>query len=103
MHSFKGRESQQCGFLTRLGICGSHAFTEEIKQKIQTFLKDHLKLILSEEKTHITNARTEEAFFLGTILKIGNGGEAKLKQQTSQRGKTFKRRTTGSETVMKAP
>jgi len=86
-----------------VGICGSHAFTEEIKQKIQTFLKDHLKLILSEEKTHITNARTEEAFFLGTILKIGNGGEAKLKQQTSQRGKTFKRRTTGSETVMKAP
>ena len=86
-----------------IGICGSHALAEEIKQEVKTFLKDDLKLTLSEEKTHITNARTEEAFFLGTILKIGNGGESKLTRQTSCKGRTFKRRTTGSETVMKAP
>src|SRR6266567_9619105 len=78
------------------------AFTE-IKGEIKSFLRDSLKLTLSEEKTHITNARTEEAFFLGTTLKIGNGGTAKVKQMTNWTGKTFKRRTTGWETVMKAP
>jgi group II intron reverse transcriptase/maturase len=86
-----------------IGIGGSHALAEEIKQKIKTFLSDHLKLTLSEEKTCITNARTQEAFFLGTTLKIGNGGKAKVKQMTNWTGKTFKRRTTGWETVMKAP
>jgi group II intron reverse transcriptase/maturase len=86
-----------------VGVGGSHALAEEIKQKIKAFLSDHLHLTLSEEKTHITNARTEEAFFLGTTLKIGNGGNAKLKQMTNWTGKTFKRRTTGWETVMSAP
>ena len=86
-----------------VGVGGSHTLAEEIKQKIKTFLSDHLRLTLSEEKTHITNARTEEAFFLGTILKIGNGGKAKVKQMTNWTGKTFKRRTTGWETVMNAP
>jgi group II intron reverse transcriptase/maturase len=86
-----------------VGVNGSHALAEEIKQRIKNFLWDHLKLTLNEEKTHVTNARTEEAFFLGTILKIGNGGAAKVKQMTNWTGKTFKRRTTGWETVMKAP
>jgi group II intron reverse transcriptase/maturase len=86
-----------------IGVCGSRALAEEIKERVKCFLKDHLHLTLSEEKTCITNTRTEEAFFLGTILKIGNGGNAKLTRQTSRTGKTFKRRTTGSETVMKAP
>src|SRR5260370_15370076 len=68
------------------------------------FLHYHLQLTLREEKTCITNARTEEAHFLGTILKIGNGGNAKIKLQTSSRtGKTFKRRSTGMETAMNAP
>ncbi len=86
-----------------VGVSGSHALAEEIKQKIKTFLSDHLHLTLSEEKTHITNARTEEAFFLGTTLKIGNGGKAKLKKTTNWTGKTFKHRSTGWETVMNAP
>ena len=86
-----------------IGVCGSRILAEEIKQRVKTFLHDHLKLTLSEEKTCITNARTEEAFFLGTTLKIGNGGKAKVKQMSNWTGKTFKRRTTGWETVMKAP
>ncbi len=87
-----------------VGICGNHALAEEIKQEIKTFLSDHLKLTLSEEKTCITHAKTEEAFFLGTTLKIGNGGIAKVRKVTSHwTGKTFKKRTTGSETVMKTP
>jgi len=86
-----------------VGICGSQALAEDIKREIKTFLGGKLKLTLSEEKTHITNARTEEAFFLGTTLKIGYGGEAKVKLQTTRLGYTFKRRTTGWQTVMNAP
>jgi hypothetical protein len=86
-----------------IGLGGGHALAEEIKEQVKAFLKDHLKLTLSEEKTCITNARTEEAFFLGTILTIGNGGESKVVQQKTSKGKTIKRRSTGWATIMKAP
>src|SRR5215471_3922660 len=86
-----------------IGLCGSCALAEGIKQEVKTFLRDHLKLTLSEEKTRITNARTEEAFFLGTILKMGNDGAAKVTLSPSRSGKRIKRRSTGWETVMKAP
>src|SRR6266568_3444203 len=64
MHSFKGRESQRCGFLTRLGFVGPKEEAEEIKQRLRTFLQEELKLELSEAKTLITHARTETARFL---------------------------------------
>src|SRR5215472_9699163 len=86
-----------------VGVCGSQALAETIKQEMKTFLWEHLKLTLSEEKTHITNARTEEALFLGTALTIGMGKEAKVKLQKNRLGQSFKRRTTGWNTVMKAP
>jgi group II intron reverse transcriptase/maturase len=86
-----------------VGICGSQALAETIKQGMKTFLWEHLKLTLSEEKTHITNARAEEALFLGTVLTIGMGKEAKIKLQKNRLGQSFKRRTTGWNTVMKAP
>jgi hypothetical protein len=86
-----------------IGVCGSHALAEEIKQEIKHFLGDTLRLTLSEEKTHITHARTEVAFFLGTALKMGNGGEAKVTWSTNRKGRMFKRRSTGWETVMNAP
>jgi len=86
-----------------VGVCGSQALAETIKQETKTFLWEHLKLSLSEEKTHITNARTEEAFFLGTTLTIGTGKEAKVKHQKNRLGQSFKRRTTGWNTEMKAP
>jgi Type II intron maturase/Reverse transcriptase (RNA-dependent DNA polymerase) len=86
-----------------IGLCGSQARAEEIKEKVKTFLQDHLKLRLSEEKTRITNARTEEALFLGTVLTIGNGGEAKVVQHKTSKGKTIQRRSTGWAPIMKAP
>ena len=48
-----------------LGYIGTRAEAEEIKGKIGEFLKDSLKLELSEEKTLITNATAEVAHFLG--------------------------------------
>ncbi|HEX6481577.1 MAG TPA: reverse transcriptase domain-containing protein [Ktedonobacteraceae bacterium] len=48
-----------------VGFIGSRAEVEEIKRQIGTFLRDELKLTLSEKKTLITHARTEAARFLG--------------------------------------
>ena len=86
-----------------IGLCGSRATAEQIKELVKTFLHDHLKLTLSEEKTRVTHAQTEEAFFLGTILTIGNGGEAKVVLQKTSKGKIIQRRSTGWATIMKAP
>jgi group II intron reverse transcriptase/maturase len=48
-----------------LGFSGPKAEAEEIKREIRTFLRETLKLELSEEKTLITHARTGAAKFLG--------------------------------------
>ncbi len=86
-----------------VGVGGSHALAEDLKEQIRTFLGERLKLTLSKEKTCITNLRTEEASFLGTLLSIGNGGEAKITQQTNCLGFSCKRRSTGWQSVMNVP
>jgi group II intron reverse transcriptase/maturase len=48
-----------------LGFNGPRSEAEEIKQQLRDFLRDQLKLELSEEKTLITHARSEAARFLG--------------------------------------
>src|SRR6266700_3965879 len=48
-----------------LGFIGPRSEAEEIKQALRDFLRDELKLELTEEKTLITHARTEAARFLG--------------------------------------
>ena len=44
---------------------GPKTEAEEIKRELRDFLRETLKLELSEEKTLITHARTEAAKFLG--------------------------------------
>ena len=53
-----------------LSFAGPESEAEEIKEEIRQFLKDELKLELSEKKTLITHARTEKAGFLGYNLRI---------------------------------
>jgi group II intron reverse transcriptase/maturase len=48
-----------------LGFIGPKAEAEEIKRRLAQFLRDDLKLELSEAKTLITHARTRAARFLG--------------------------------------
>ena len=48
-----------------LGFVGPREEAEEIKQHIEAFLRDTLKLELSKTKTLITHARSEAARFLG--------------------------------------
>ncbi len=47
-----------------LGFIGPRSEAEEIKRRLREFLQDNLKLELSQQKTLITNARTEAARFL---------------------------------------
>jgi group II intron reverse transcriptase/maturase len=48
-----------------LGFIGPRSEAEEIKQQLGDFLRDELKLELSQAKTLITHARSEAARFLG--------------------------------------
>ncbi len=87
-----------------IGLCGSRQLAEEIKERVKIFLKEELSLTLSEEKTKITNARTEEAEFLGTLIGIGRTVETQKQTiSTNGSGRMFKRRSTGWEVVIKAP
>lgn len=53
-----------------LGLSGSKEDAEIIKEKIRIFLREKLKLNLSEEKTLITHARQEKARFLGYDIHV---------------------------------
>ena len=53
-----------------LGFIGPRNEAEEIKQQLGTFLREELKLELSEAKTLITHARTEAAKFLGYEITV---------------------------------
>jgi group II intron reverse transcriptase/maturase len=55
---------------TLLGFIGPRGEAEEIKQRLGTFLRDQLKLTLSEQKTLITHARTQAARFLGYEIVV---------------------------------
>ncbi len=48
-----------------IGFTGPRSEAEEIKRELALFLKEELKLELSEAKTLLTHARTEPARFLG--------------------------------------
>jgi group II intron reverse transcriptase/maturase len=48
-----------------LGFTGPKAEAEQIKQRLAEFLRDELKLELSQDKTLITHARSQAATYLG--------------------------------------
>jgi group II intron reverse transcriptase/maturase len=55
-----------------LGFTGPKEEAEEIKARLEHFLRDNLKLELSPEKTLITHAGTEKARFLGYDIGVNN-------------------------------
>jgi len=87
-----------------IGVIDSHELAEEIKNRFGEFLKNKLALTLSQDKTRITNARTEEAEFLGYRIRKGRARDSqKVTTSTNGSGRQFKRRSTGMEVVLKAP
>jgi group II intron reverse transcriptase/maturase len=53
-----------------IGFAGPKSEAEEVKQRLAQFLKDELRLELSQEKTLITHARTGAARFLGYEITV---------------------------------
>jgi group II intron reverse transcriptase/maturase len=59
-----------------LGFAGPKAEAEEIKSRLAQFLRDDLKLELSQHKTLITHGRTDAARFLGYEITVQHGHRA---------------------------
>ena len=70
-----------------LGFIGPKAEAEEIKQDIKKFLREELKLDLSEEKTVLTHARTETARFLSYHISTSHADTYRPKGKRHVNGK----------------
>lgn len=84
-----------------IGVNGPRETAVEIRGMIESFLEETLKLTLSMEKTHIRHAKSEEAFFLGTRIKVGSMNPKVAK--VTRNGRTFLKRTAGWTPIMLAP
>jgi hypothetical protein len=69
-----------------LGFTGPKAEAEEIKQRLVQFLRDDLKLELSQEKTLITHARTGVARFLSYEITVAHDDTVVTRGQRSVNG-----------------
>src|SRR5437764_2308245 len=72
-----------------LGFIGPKSEAETIKQQLKTFLREELKLELSEEKTLITHARSEAAKFLGYEITRMHNDEQCTKRRTNGGSETM--------------
>ncbi|WNO04057.1 reverse transcriptase domain-containing protein [Rhodoferax mekongensis] len=87
-----------------IGISGDKSLALDLKSKAETFLRDTLKLTLSEEKTLITHATTEVAKFLGFRLSVSDGNRAGTRRMAIHNGfRVSLRRTVSSKIRIIAP
>ncbi|MFC7474668.1 reverse transcriptase domain-containing protein [Dankookia sp. GCM10030260] len=84
-----------------IGVDGPKQTAEAIKKDVADFLDENLRLTLSMEKTHIRHAKTEEAFFLGTRIKVGSTSRRVV--NIRRNGKVFPKRVTGWQPQLRAP
>lgn len=70
-----------------LGFMGPKAEAEEIKDKLRDYLRDTLKLELSQEKTLITHATTDSAHFLGYDVTLQRRDDRLTKGRRATNGK----------------
>jgi retron-type reverse transcriptase len=82
-----------------LGFTGPKAEVEEIKQQLRTFLREELKLELSEEKTLITHARSDAARFLGYEITV----RQENRKRTKNRVRGTKCRSINGHTGLRVP
>jgi group II intron reverse transcriptase/maturase len=85
-----------------LGFAGSQAEAAEIKNTIGQFLKQHLNLTLSEEKTLITQARKDRALFLGYNISTLQSN-TKLHNDAPSDRIRYKRRSINGSTRLGVP
>ena len=79
---------------TLLGFTGPREEAENIKRQLGAYLREHLKLELSQEKTLITHAQTEAARFLGYELAT---------QQENTKHDRLGHRSVNGRIVLRAP
>jgi group II intron reverse transcriptase/maturase len=82
-----------------LGFTGPKSEAEEIKQQLRTFLREELKLELSEEKTLITHARSGAARFLGYEITVRQAN----RKRTKNRASGTKRRSINGHIGLRVP
>jgi group II intron reverse transcriptase/maturase len=86
-----------------LGFVGPRSEAEEIKQQLRTFLREELKLELSEEKTLITHARSEAARFLGYEITTLQDNAKRTKKKTNNQGTETMCRSVNSRIGLRVP
>src|SRR5205807_9509418 len=82
-----------------LGVIGPKEEAEEIKQRLRTFLREELKLELSEAKTLITHARSGAARFLGYEITV----RQENRKRTKNRASGTKRRSINGHIGLRVP
>jgi group II intron reverse transcriptase/maturase len=85
---------------TLLGFAGPKAEAEEIKQRLAQFLRDELRLRLSQEKTLVTHARTGAARFLGYEISVARTDRTTRRPSASDRRH---RRSLNGTVVLRVP
>ena len=68
-----------------LGFAGPRSEAEAIKAQLTIFLRETLKLELSQTKTLITHARTQAAHFLGYELRVSQRDQRRTAQKCTAR------------------
>lgn len=88
-----------------IGVDGPKRIAEELKQELQTFLLDELKLTLNSGKTKITRS-DQGAYFLGARLKRHTSRTNDQKRQTNsviKIGRKVRARATQGRIIILAP
>ena len=67
-----------------ISVSGSKHDAENIKEQVKTFLKDRLKLTMSEEKTHITHS-SKKVRYLGYDIRVSRSQDTKRTKKGLQR------------------
>jgi group II intron reverse transcriptase/maturase len=86
-----------------LGFVGPRSEAEEIKQALREFLRETLKLELSEAKTLMTHARSEAARFLGYEITTLQVDEKRTIRDTNHRGIKTKCRSINGRVGLRIP
>lgn len=86
-----------------VGIIGSSSLARNLKDEINTFLKEVLKLTLSLEKTKITNVQKKRALFLGTEIHVPNPRESKVVIRRMKDGNKIAARANHVRVYLEAP
>uniref|UniRef100_UPI003001AD1D hypothetical protein n=1 Tax=Cocconeiopsis kantsiensis TaxID=3082010 RepID=UPI003001AD1D len=85
-----------------VGVVGSYQATLEIRDKIDVFLRNELRLTLSSEKTFITHFSKKPIFFLGTFIR-GSWKRDKTLITIKKNNSTSRKGSMTSKVVLNAP